>query len=143
MKSKFTQGWELEWKMRIKIALHLSKPHGFPPFYFSILVSSFLALSSKLLFTLSWIFFFLIVEWFIYFMYFLYLYWSIIALQWCVCFCCTTNWISDMYTYIPHPLPLEPPSHPPYPTSLGGHKAPSWSPCAMQQLSTSHPFYIW
>ena len=23
----------------------------------------------------------------------------------------------------PYPLPLKPPSHPPYPTSLGGHKA--------------------
>ena len=23
----------------------------------------------------------------------------------------------------PHPLPLKPPSHPPYPTPLGGHKA--------------------
>ena len=31
----------------------------------------------------------------------------------------------------PYPLPLEPPSHPPYPTPLGGHKAPSWSPCAV------------
>ena len=43
----------------------------------------------------------------------------------------------------PYPLPPEPPSHPPYPTPLGGHKAPTWSPCAMQQLPTSHPFYIW
>ena len=31
-----------------------------------------------------------------------------------------------------------PPSHPPYPTPLGGHKAPSWSPCAMQLLPTSY-----
>ena len=43
----------------------------------------------------------------------------------------------------PYPLPLEPHSHPPYPIPLGRHKAPSWSPCAMQQLPTSHPFYIW
>ena len=43
----------------------------------------------------------------------------------------------------PYPLPLEPPSHSPYPTPLGGHKASSRSPCAMQQLPTSHPFYIW
>ena len=31
----------------------------------------------------------------------------------------------------PYLLPLAFPSHPPYPTTLGGHKAPSWSPCAM------------
>ena len=43
----------------------------------------------------------------------------------------------------PYPLPLEPPSHPPYPTPLGGHKAPSWSPCAMWLLPTSYLFYIW
>ena len=29
------------------------------------------------------------------------------------------------------------PSHPPYPTLLGGHKAPSWSHCAIQLLPTS------
>ena len=43
-----------------------------------------------------------------------------------------------MYTYIPISLPLVSPSHPPYPTPLGGHKAPSWSPCAMQLLPTSY-----
>ena len=41
----------------------------------------------------------------------------------------------------PYPLSLEPPSHAPYPTPLGGHKALTWSPCAMQQLPTTHPFY--
>ena len=34
----------------------------------------------------------------------------------------------------PYLLPLASPSHPPYPTPLGGHKAPSWSPCAMRLL---------
>ena len=33
------------------------------------------------------------------------LYWSIIALQWCVNFCCITKWISYMYTYIPISTP--------------------------------------
>ena len=37
----------------------------------------------------------------------------------------------------PYPLPLEPPSHPPYPTPLGCRKAPSWSPCAVLLLPTS------
>ena len=43
----------------------------------------------------------------------------------------------------PYPLPLASPSHPPYLTPLGGHRALSWSPCAMQQLPTSYLFYIW
>ena len=33
--------------------------------------------------------------------FFLHLHWSIIALQWCISFCCITKWISYMYTYIP------------------------------------------
>ena len=36
----------------------------------------------------------------------------------------------------PYPFPLAPPSHHPYPSPLGGHKAPSWSPCAMLLLPT-------
>ena len=44
----------------------------------------------------------------------------------------------------PYPLPIEPPSHPPYSTRLGHHKALSRSPCAMlllptSQLSILHP----
>ena len=35
------------------------------------------------------------------FLFFLkHLYWSMIALQWCVSFCCITKWISYMYTFI-------------------------------------------
>ena len=56
------------------------------------------------------------------------------------------NKVNQSYTYIcPHISSLLhlPPSHPPYPTPLGGHKAPSWSPCAMWLLPTSYLFYVW
>ena len=42
----------------------------------------------------------------------------------------------------PYLLSLPSPSHPPYPIPLGGHKAQSWSPCAMRLLPTSYLFYI-
>ena len=42
----------------------------------------------------------------------------------------------------PYLLPLASPSHPPYPTPLSCHKAPSWSPCAMWLLPTSFFFFI-
>jgi len=43
-----------------------------------------------------------------------------IALQ-CICFCCTTPWISHNYTYIPSLLSLSP--LPPHPTPLGYYRA--------------------
>ena len=45
---------------------------------------------------------------------FKHLYWSIIALQWCVSFCFITKWISYTYTYIP----ISPPSCISLPPSL-------------------------
>ena len=64
--------------------------------------------------------------------------WVIVALQWCVGFCCTMKWIS----YI-RPLPLEAPCHPPipHPTPLGHHRPPSWAPCATRQVPASYLFH--
>ena len=51
---------------------------------------------------------------------------------------------SSLPSFLPFSSLLHlPPSHPPHPTPLGGHKAPSWSPCAMRLLPTSYLFYIW
>ena len=68
--------------------------------------------------------------------------WGIVALQCCVSFCYTMNWISYMYTYIPSLLDL-PPTPTPNPTHLGHHRAPSWAPCVIQQVPTSYLFYTW
>ena len=60
-----------------------------------------------------------------------FLYWNIIALPCCVSLCSTMKWISCMYTY--NPSLLDSSSHP---THLGHHRALSWSPCDLQQVST-------
>ena len=67
------------------------------------------------------------------------LYWSIIALQWCVSFCFITNWISYMHTYIPISMPPPCVSLPPSLSHISRWlQSMSWSPCAMQLLPTSY-----
>ena len=55
------------------------------------------------------------------------------------------NKVNQLYAYVyPHiPSLLSLPPTLPYPTPLGGHKAPSRSPCAMRLLPTSYLFYVW
>ena len=73
--------------------------------------------------------------------YFLFLNWSIVALQFCIGFCFTTKWIIYIYTYIPSFLGLPPP--PPHLTHLGHLRAPRWAPWDIQQFPTSYLFFTW
>ena len=48
--------------------------------------------------------------------------------------------MNQLHVYI-YPLPLKPLSHHPRSQTLGCHRAPSWAPCARQQLPASRLFY--
>ena len=65
---------------------------------------------------------------------------GITALQCCVSSCCTT-WVSHRYTYIPSILSL-PPTHS-HPTHPGHCRAPSWAPCDIHWLPSSHLSHGW
>ena len=63
------------------------------------------------------------------FIFFFFISWRLITLQYCSGFCHTLIWISHGYTYIPHPDPL---SHLPlHPVPLGLPSAPGPSTCLM------------
>ena len=62
--------------------------------------------------------------------------WRVIALQYCIGFCCTTTWVNHKYTEISSFSSLPPTS--PDPTPSGHHRALSWAPCATQQLPASY-----
>ena len=67
---------------------------------------------------------------------------GIIALQYCIGFCCTT-WINHKYIHVCSSCP--PPQHP-YPlppTALGYHRALCWAPCVIEWLPISYLFCIW
>ena len=65
----------------------------------------------------------------------------ILALQYCVGFCHASTWISHWYTYDPPSWTSFPPLIPCHPSKLS--QSPVWVPWIIQQIPTSHLFYIW
>ena len=65
--------------------------------------------------------------------------WSIIALQYCISFCCTKKGISSVSTDSPSLLTLPPTPAPPYLSRY--RRAQSRAPSAMQQIGTGYLVY--
>ena len=72
----------------------------------------------------------------------------------CFCFCLGVKLLYNVVSVSPVQwsesaicIPKSPPSWtshpPPHPTHLGHHRAPSWAPCAIQQVPTSYLFHTW
>ena len=70
---------------------------------------------------------------------YIYFYWSAIALQSCVAFCCTMTWVSYVHTYIPSLVD----SLSAHCTCLGHHGALSWALRATPPVPTRDLFYTW
>ena len=68
---------------------------------------------------------------------FLFLNWRKIALQCYIGFFCTTTWVSHASAPSWASLPSI------HAARLGRHRAPSWAPCVIQKLLTSHLFDTW
>ena len=73
------------------------------------------------------------------FLFFFFISWRLITLQYCSGFCHTLIWISHGYTCIPHP---DPPSHLPlHPIPLGLPSAPGLSTCLMHPTWAGELFH--
>ena len=95
--------------------------------FWIIILYSLFKLNLKHMQPLSYIFLKLLI-------YFFFISWRLITLQYCSGFCHTLTWISHGFTCIPHP---DPPSHLPLcPLPLGLPSAPGPSACLM------HPTWV-
>ena len=78
---------------------------------------------------------------FILFIYFFFISWRLITLQYCSGFCHTLKWISHGFTCVPHP---DPPSDLPlHPITLGLPSAPGPSTCLMHPTWAGDLFHPW